>query len=108
MRSNIDSLVTEKALSLINGSSSDGVLDHILEGDDGFSLRTAEPLPLKNVCAKVSVQLSQKIDHVCDFLSISKRRFLEAAFLDALEKAHAIIDQEGVEAALAPCKDGAK
>lgn len=108
MRSKIDSLVTEKALSLINDTGGDAILDHVIDGEDGLPLRTFEPLPLKNVCAKVSVQLSTEIDKVCDFLGISKRRFLEAAFLDAVEKAHAIIDQEGVEAALAPCKDGAK
>ena len=108
MRSKIDSLVTEKALSLINDSGIDAVLDHVIDGEDGLPLRALEPLPLKNVCAKVSVQLSHEIDKVCDFLGISKRRFLEAAFLDAVEKAHTIIDQEGVEAALASGPDGAK
>lgn len=108
MRSKIDSLVTEKALSLINDSSSDFIVDHVL-GDQGESpLKSAEPLPLKNVCAKVSVQLSEEIDKVCYFLDISKRRFLEAAFIDAIEKAHAIIDEEGVEAALTSRQDGAK
>jgi hypothetical protein len=108
MRSKIDSLVTEKALSLINDTGTDFVVDHIL-GDQGEApLKSPEPLPLKNVCAKVSVQLSEEIDKVCDFLGISKRRFLEAAFIDAIEKAHAIIDAEGVEAALASGHDGAQ
>lgn len=108
MRSKIDSLVTEKALSLINDTGMDLFLDNAIDGEDGFPLRSSEPLPLKNVCAKVSVQLSQEIDKVCDFLNISKRRFLEAAFIDAVEKAHAIIDAEGVEAALASGRDGSK
>lgn len=108
MRSKIDSLVTEKALSLINDSTSDFIVDHVL-GDQGeFPLKSAEPLPLKNVCAKVSTQLSEDIDKVCDFLGISKRRFLEAAFIDALDKAQAIISSEGVEAALASGQDGAQ
>jgi hypothetical protein len=107
MRSKIDSLVTEKALSIINRTSTDVFLDAVV-GDQDLALQTSEPLPLKNVCAKVSVQLSEEIDKVCDFLDISKRRFLEAAFIDAIEKAHAIIDAEGVEAALTSDQDGAK
>lgn len=108
MRSKIDSLVTEKALSLINDSTSDFIVDHVL-GDQGeFPVKSAESLPLKNVCAKVSTQLSEEIDKVCDFLGISKRRFLEAAFIDALDKAQAIISSEGVEAALASGQDGAQ
>ena len=107
MRSKIDSLVTEKALSLVNRASTDVFLDAVI-GDQDLSLQTSEPLPLKNVCAKVSVQLSEEIDKVCDLLDISKRRFLEAAFIDAVEKAHAIIDAEGVEAAFASGEDGSK
>lgn len=52
---------------------------------------------IKNVCAKVSVQLSDEIDSICGFLGISKRIFLEAAFIEAVSKAKAIIDAEGVE-----------
>ena len=107
MRSKIDSLVTEKALSLVNRTSTDVFLDAVI-GDQNLALQTSEPLPLKNVCAKVSVQLSEEIDKVCDLLDISKRRFLEAAFIDAVEKAHAIIDAEGVEAAFASGEDGSK
>lgn len=108
MRSQIDSLVTEKALSLINGSSSDGVLDHILGEQSESVMKSVDPTFLKNVCAKVSVQLSDEIDKVCDFLGISKRRFLEAAFLDALQKAYAIIAEEGVADALNAGSDGSK
>ena len=107
MRSKIDSLVTEKALSLVNRTSTDVFLDAVI-GDQDLALQTSEPLPLKNVCAKVSVQLSEEIDKVCDLLDISKRRFLEAAFIDAVEKVHAIIDAEGVEAAFASGEDGSK
>lgn len=107
MRSKIDSLVTEKALSLVNRTFTDVFLDAVI-GDQDLALQTSEPLPLKNVCAKVSVQLSEEIDKVCDLLDISKRRFLEAAFIDAVEKAHAIIDAEGVEAAFASGEDGSK
>lgn len=83
MRNNLDRLVTEKALSLVNDSSSDI--------PDQFE----SPL-LKNVCAKVSVELSDEIDAVCNVLQISKRRFLEAAFVDAVDAANEIMRREGV------------
>lgn len=51
---------------------------------------------VKNVCAKVSVRLSDEIDTVCGFLGISKRKFLEAAFIEAVDKAKQIIVAEGV------------
>lgn len=88
MRTHLDSLVTEKVLSIINDSVS-----HDLPLDD---LPLSEGLPLKNVCAKVSSHLSEEIDKVCGFLGISKRRFLEAAFIDAVETANEIVRREGL------------
>lgn len=51
---------------------------------------------IKNVCAKVSAQLSNEIDSICGLLDISKRKFIEAAFIEAVEKAKAIINTEGL------------
>lgn len=86
MRGHLDSLVTEKVLSLKN---------HPDLPEDAM-----DSLPLKNVCAKVSVELSGEIDEVCNFLGISKRCFLEAAFVDAVASAHEIIEREGLISAL--------
>jgi hypothetical protein len=84
-RSSIDSLVTEKALAIVNGHDNSRVIDLI-----------SSDLPeVKNVCAKLSVKLSDDIDKVCDFLDISKRVFIEAALVDALSKANKIIEDEG-------------
>jgi hypothetical protein len=85
MRGHLDSLVTEKTLSLINDSSSSELPEDL-----------ADSLPLKNVCAKVSIELSGEIDEVCNFLGVSKRRFLEAAFVDAVASAHEIMRREGL------------
>jgi hypothetical protein len=101
-RTHLNSLITEKSLSLINGSGSDFLLEHLTE--DG-----SVDLPIKNVCAKVSVQLSEQIDNIVGLLGISKRKFLEAAFLDAVAVAEAIIKDEGVweavEGSCAPSVD---
>jgi hypothetical protein len=85
MRSHLDSLVTEKVLGHLNElRSSSDLLERIESAD------------LKNVCTKVSPQLSDEIDHVIGFLGISKRRFCEAAFIDAVESAQETIRREGL------------
>ncbi|MFZ1830522.1 MAG: hypothetical protein WAW42_17530 [Candidatus Competibacteraceae bacterium] len=85
MRGHLDLLVTEKTLSLINDSMGSEIPDHL-----------ADSLPLKNVCAKVTPTLSSEIDEVCNFLGVSKRRFLEAAFVDAVASAREIMRREGL------------
>lgn len=88
MRTPIDALVTEHALRFMSSGSGapDSLLDAALEQSPA----------VKNVCAKVSVHLSDEIDQIVGLLSISKRRFLEAAFIEAVDRAKAIIDEEGL------------
>jgi hypothetical protein len=90
MRSPLEALVTEKALHFLSARRGDYLMDHVLSSSD------IGPIPTKNVCAKVSVQLSDEIDQVCGLLDISKRRFLEAAFVQAVNMSRAIIEREGV------------
>lgn len=91
----LDMLVTHAALGhMVEGDFMQLLTDDILASPE-FSGQ------IKNVCAKVSVQLSDEIDSICGFLGISKRKFLEAAFIEAVEKAKAIIDAEGVHERLA-------
>lgn len=85
MRSRFDALVTEKVLALLNDVQGSSELPDRIESDD-----------LKNVCAKVTVQLSDEIDRVSSFLGISKRRFLEAAFVNAVDSAQEIMRREGL------------
>ena len=93
-RTHLESLVTEKALSLVNGCDNGWIIDKLSEENPD------QDFPIKNVCAKVSVQLSMEIDSIVQLLGISKRIFLEAAFIDAVSKAKEIIDAEGVFEAL--------
>lgn len=94
MRMPIDALVTEKSLHLVAGSSNVDLFDHL------GVIEKAESGVIKNVCAKVSTQLADEIDGICALLGISKRRFLEAAMLEAVAKAKEIMDAEGVYQAL--------
>jgi hypothetical protein len=92
-RTNLDSLITEKSLALVNGSGSEFLLEIMTE-------QGTVDLPIKNVCAKVSIELSDDIDSIVNLLGISKRKFLEAAFIDAVARAKEIIKDEGVWEAL--------
>lgn len=57
--------------------------------------RSADP-SIKQLCAKVHVSLIQDLDEVCALLDMSKRQFIEAALVDALERAHSTIDASGI------------
>lgn len=69
-------------------------LDHLIEkfpeGSpeiDGFKVPA-----VKNVCAKVSVQLSDSLDEVVAKLGISKRQFIEMALIQSVDHARHVID----------------
>lgn len=92
-RTCIDSIVTEKALRIVNGFDNGKLLDLMAEDPD-------YQLPLKNVCAKLSVPLSDEIDRICGLLDVSKREFIQAALVDAIRKANEILEEEGANQAL--------
>ena len=45
------------------------------------------------MCAKLSVQLADRLDKTTDFLGISKRRFIEAAIIEALDEASRVMNE---------------
>ena len=59
------------------------ILEHMV-GEDS---EVIDKLQIKNVCAKVSEQLADRLDNMCGFLDLSKRRFIEAAIINALDEA---------------------
>ena len=94
MRTPLNRLVTTNVLKQMD--SNGWLLDTLIE-----DAAEADKIPLKNVCAKVSPRLADDIDAVCNLLSISKRSFIEAAFIEALRQAHEIIEAEGLEGYMA-------
>jgi hypothetical protein len=84
-RSSFNALITEKSLRIYNGHDTAEFVTH-----------AAEELGLKNVCARVHPQLAERIDEIVGLLGISKRRFLEAAFIEAVDQAEQIMEEEGV------------
>ena len=55
-----------------------------------------EKMKMRNVCALISVPLFDRLETMCDLLSISKSQFIELALVDALEMANKIVEEEGV------------
>ena len=85
MRTALDALITRKSLDFLDADSASNLFDS--HSDD---------LPLKNVCARVEPELADEIDQLVRLLGITKRRFLEAAFIEAVDRAKAIMRAEGV------------
>lgn len=54
------------------------------------------PLPLRNVCAKLTVELAERLDQTCSNLDISKRQFIERALIEAMDQADAALNACGV------------
>lgn len=66
------------------GQLGEALLDHALE---------KQPEAARNICAMISVPLFNDIETYCSLLDISKRRFVEMALQDLLEKTKAVIDE---------------
>jgi hypothetical protein len=47
----------------------------------------------KNICAHISVQLFKEVDGLCELLGLSKRRFVELALIDAIDKTSKVIHE---------------
>lgn len=75
---NLDDLLTLKALEFKRSFSVPRALaESFIEGQPN----------LHNVCAKVSEELYQRLDNVCQTLDMSKREFIEAALVEAISLA---------------------
>ena len=98
MRTPLDALLTERALHFVTTRHNPDLVEAIIDHTEHSDLHQAR---IKNVCAKVSVNLSNSIDEVCALLGVQKRRFLEAAFMEAVERARVIMEAEGVDELLA-------
>ena len=82
----LDRLLLEKSLTVVNQSGLSGAAEYAIEHDDGNRL-------VKNVCAKVSPVLADRIDNVCGILEISKRSFIELALINAIDEFNSIAEQ---------------
>lgn len=54
------------------------------------------PIPMRNVCAKLTVELAERIDQVAANLGVTKRQFIERALIEAMDQADAMLAEVGV------------
>lgn len=66
------------------GQLGEALLDQVLE---------KQPEAARNICAMISVPLFNEIETYCSLLDISKRRFVEMALQDLLEKTKSVVDE---------------
>ena len=85
-------LIQYKALSQVYGATGGRMIDHFAKQDP----EELEKMKMRNVCALISVPLFDRLEQLCGVLSISKREFIEAALIEALNQADKIVDEEGV------------
>ena len=88
-RTQFEHLVTQKAMDFVSNAQNEKITDFLIESGQVDQ-------HMKNLCTKVSTPLSDKIDNLCSILDISKRKFCESAFIEAIEKAESIMREEGV------------
>lgn len=78
----LQELLYQKALTYKQLSKKGTTNDHFFES----LFEGADSKIVKNVCAKISVPLSDELDKVCDLLDITKRQFIESAIVHALDE----------------------
>lgn len=88
---NFDEVIRLKALELkqlhTEGSSfGDAVIDGLLKDP-------ANAAQLRNICAHISPELFSQVEEYCGLLSLSKRKFVEMALIEAIDRAKSIVDE---------------
>lgn len=79
--SKIETLATYKALEQSRNHRNADITEHLLEIHGG------EKVGLKRIQFEAHPVLSDRLDSVCNMLDVSKREFLEAAVIDAIDRA---------------------
>lgn len=77
--------------SLVAGGS----VGHAVDGQfvPAQTLEEVCPIPLRNVCAKLSVELVDRLDNALSVLSMSKRQFIEMAIIEALDEVDKVLQE---------------
>lgn len=87
---NFDQFIQLHALQLkqaVEGSGNGQLIDKLLESE-GYEELKAE---FKTVCAPISIPLFDRLNERLDMLGITKREFIQAAIVNALERVDQIV-----------------
>lgn len=95
---NFKQLIQLKALENIRAVSGTGsIIDAALAQPDSSLAKSGQ---MRNVCAMVTNELFDDLEGFTKFMDISKREFIEAAIIKALEEAKQIAGEVGLWEAL--------
>lgn len=86
---NLDDTLRLHALKLKASASNSQITELLLERHPD------EMTDMKQICARVSIELSDRIDQVCNLLDLSKRHFIELACIEALDRAENHLAETG-------------
>lgn len=86
-RTLLNSLVTQRSLTIVHEGAN--LTDHV------FNTGLADDMT-KNVCFRITNELSDRFDTTTKILEVSKRQFLECVLIDALNQADQVMRDEGV------------
>lgn len=86
-----DEMIRLQALKLkaLNAVGTDNLRDSPIQ--DRLFAEAFEQGQLRNICAMVSPELFDQVEQACSLLEISKRRFVESALIEAVDRAEAIV-----------------
>lgn len=85
---NLDEKIQLKVLQLKAGFGGH-LVDRMIE-------QAGDEIPLRQMCAKVSPALYDRLEQLTNLLDMSKREFIEAAVIDACARAEDVIERSGV------------
>lgn len=92
MASNFDEFLHYKVLAVkfnrLQGDQFSGLIDSVIDAAGEGN----KALPLKNVCAKLSVPVADELEEVTALLGMSKRQFIEMALIEAMAHVRHLID----------------
>lgn len=91
--SDLKEFLQYKALGLKFALENSDLTDAVIESGNA-------PIPLRNVCAKLTPQLADRLDQTCSHLGVSKRQFIERALIEAMDQADNAMQECGVWDAL--------
>lgn len=94
-KSHFEQRIAYKTLDFIVGGANDGAsMDYFLKNDpDNPDINSH----FKNVCAKLSLPLIERLENTLGLLRMSKREFLELAIYEALDKVDIITAEYGLD-----------
>ena len=77
----LEEIMTYKCLAFKHRTSTQlgKIIDSVADDDD------IGKLLVKNVCAKLSIKIVDRLDETCGLIEMSKREFIEMAIVEALD-----------------------